>query len=471
MKTFNTHSKRLLIGLMLALVMLGGCENFMTNDKDFKSALKQEVAVANAEKVDLTIMANAGSTTTSPTGVQTEKVGVSFNIYVTVDSDYGFTHWAAFASATSTEELTDVVSFSDPKAQNTQATLNKSVAGIVIKAVCEKRPVVSSKLPEGGFTVVRNFPIKIYFSKPIDPSSFIYGKDSAGANIYRQGDLFKNLIIQGNSSALEATDAPISYTQYFEDPVLSAAGNVLTIKVKPGNVLPSKKKISVTVSKTILDTSNISMSKDYDWTYYTNTETDTTPPTIDYTDNTNTQKALLGGSTSAVSFAVDSATHRLKTGSVWLSVKASDDIASVDRIYVTETHPFNAAGTASGDPLSHETYYDYGNDPTVFEVPLTTTSDGIIQLSVQLTDTNGNRTAIENADKYFIIRDTVAPSADNGAYVKYSGATSAGYFNASTYTTINFKDTTNSIHDAGYAGDANILAHAIQFSVLAVLVQ
>jgi hypothetical protein len=226
----------------------------------------------------------------------------------------------------------------------------------LIRPVCEKRPTISSKIPEStaSYPVVRNYPVKIYFSKPIDPSSFAFSGAGVDSAVYRENELFKNVTIQGSSSALESEDDPVAFEQYFEDPTLSASGKILTFRVKPDNVIPSRKKVTITISKNIVDMSSLNMAKDYDWTYYVSADVDTAPPY--FSPDAPFNGTVIASVNSGISvkdsttyFDIsDASKHRLSGATLYMSLLALDDIASVDRVYVTETHPYAASAPPRG---------------------------------------------------------------------------------------------------------------------------
>ncbi|MBN2812240.1 MAG: hypothetical protein JXP39_10150, partial [Spirochaetales bacterium] len=447
--------------LAAALFMLNGCDNFMSGDKDFKAKIKQEVTVANAAKVDIRVIANAGSTTTTPSGVTTVKVGVPFNLYLTkVDDNYGFVRWAAFYRNDLNTELADAVEFGNPLALETTATLKIESADLQIMPVCEKRPSVLSKLPESSVqsAVVRNFPVKVYFSKVIDPSSFIISTSTDGTQVKRDSvtGLFKNISIQGTESALDANGEFESYEKYFYDPELSASGKILTIQPRSGaDAIPPMKKIAVTLDKAIFDSSGLSMAQDYNWTYYVGASEDNEAPFFN---------AINAGSQAAVFFdSADEASHRIgSAGTVYLSVDAADAIASVSRLYVTETLTHLADGTIPESSQTVEKYFDYidddndGSTAPVFAYQLQTTTDGVVSLALQVSDSNGNRTALADAPVYRVIRDTVAPdAAANSALLKPEGQLN-NYYNGVANNQIRLPGS-NQITDSGFAGSDSVL--------------
>jgi len=456
MKTFNTHSKRLLIGLMLALVMLGGCENFMTNDKDFKSALKQEVAVANAEKVDVRVQASGNTGITTPNGSTTVKVGVAFSVLVNVNAEWGFDHWAAFNESNLTTELTDVVSFENPKAPETQATLNRAVGGILIRPVCNKRPTITQTKPTAGASdVVRNLPIKIYFDKPINKSSFTYSDGTL-----RQNKKFKNISITGiwgDPDTAKVEDKE----DYYLDPVMSESGNSLTIKTNPAVKLPSYTFLTVIISKDITDGNNLTMANDYKLTYTLGQKFDDKPPAI-------SAIKVRRDDDKKIYFADLSAndTHRVNGDNIYISITASDEATgggTVQYFKVTESRISDALGnvipeTNQGTVTNEFAFDQTSTDTCEMVYQPKTTGDGVIRLAIQVTDSNGNTTALADAiasSSYYIVRDTTAPDISNAAMVAFTGSTASGFFNGLSNNKIIFTPS-STIVDYGVNGTTDV---------------
>ena len=452
MKTFNTHSKRLLIGLMLALVILGGCDNFMTNDKDFKSALKQEVAVANAEKVDVRVQAAANTGITTPNGTTTVKVGVAFSVLVNVDAAWGFDHWAAFNESDPVTELTDVVSFENSKASETQATLNRAVNGILIRPVCNKRVTITQTKPTAGASgVVRNLPIKIYFDKPINRTSFMFSD-----GIYRQNKKFKNITITGiwgDPDTAKVEDKE----DYFLDPVLSESGTSLTIKTNPAVKLPSYTFLTIVVSKEIRDSNNLTMAGDFKLNYTLGSTFDNLPPAISAVKVSRIAGSNYFPETSSNDM------HRVNGNSIFLSVTASDEATgggTVQYFKVTESRITDAQGDALAEANQGTVTNEYAFDQTSvdtceLEYQPKTTGDGLVRLAIQATDSNGNTTAIADATMYYIVRDTTAPDVLNATRVGVTGATASGFFNGSSNNTIAFNQA-SPIVDSGVGSSASV---------------
>jgi len=260
MKTPTVKFERILIALLaLGLMILGGCDNFMTSTEDFKAKLKEEVAVANAESVSLTVQTEDDSMgTTSPLGATTVKVGVPFDIAVAVDGDYSFLYWEQVGGA-------GEVVFASASTRQTTATLTSAANGVVIQAVCNARPTVVSILPFNNESdVLISLPIKITFSEPVtvneNTMSFI--------SIQRRqlGDPL----------------APVSINYFFDPPVLN--GSELMIPLNPSYKLGDASKnyeIFVSISKYITDLDGIGMSANYPTSrFVTSTVGDTVKPYI-----------------------------------------------------------------------------------------------------------------------------------------------------------------------------------------------
>jgi hypothetical protein len=237
---------------LASLAFFASCDNFMSQDDNFKKALTEEVKVANSPKVQVRIIADPGTGTVSPSGEVTVKVDVPFTILFAADKNYGFVSWAAYDSANLTTPLVGVVEFTNVAAASTNAEVSARLLvarpNVVIKPICVRRPYIISSNPMNGMSgVVRNFPIRVYFSEPMDEASFSFEGTGSSAVLRRDG-AFKNLSIMGLFGSSETAEfAP--YEQYYLDPVLSENGKSLTISPNPANLPKQYSTVRVTVGK------------------------------------------------------------------------------------------------------------------------------------------------------------------------------------------------------------------------------
>lgn len=200
---FNKNSRKFrmsafvfAITMLLSVVFAASC-SFMEDD-EFFGKIENEVAVANADKMSVYIRyANTrfGKTSPADAGYYTAKNNVAFTVSATTNTDYGFFKWAAFSTKSfnpseqysalvynSDEEYNQlfaplelpetVVKFSSKNSQSTEVTIYTTRSDIWIIPIVVNRPVISSTFPKTTVKPVRNSPLRIQFSKPMDENSF-----------------------------------------------------------------------------------------------------------------------------------------------------------------------------------------------------------------------------------------------------------------------------------------------------------
>ena len=439
MKTNNPITKSLIAVLLVALVATGGCKNFMSNNDDFKKTIQTEVAVANADQVPVRVIAVSGTGTSSPAGQVTEKVTVPFSLLMTPDSAYGFIRWAAYSTTDLSAELgSEIISFADKAALETTATLNVTRDDIQIQPVCEKRPKLSTTSPQSGATgVFRNVPIRIYFSKPINISSFTYDDGTK-----RSGGLLKNLNITGFIGSQE----PAARQEYFKDPVLNSTGKILTLN-PASTLIPSGTTLTIEFSKGITDTSGLAMADADSVSFRYGSGKDDVAPVI---------TSVNAGTTSNVYWNDDIAYRHFRYSAgtpLYIVVAANDKVGGVSGsglmlATLTEKYEKDPNGSVVGTSYESSeyglTYEDDYNAELGDPYKLLSSGDGLISLNVTVTDATSN---VSTPLAITFVRDTTAPvpvaNASNlatppGNSIYVSGQTSGGYFNAGTSATATF---------------------------------
>lgn len=441
MKT-KRFTKTAVATIALALMTLGGCENFMKLDSDFKNSVRNEVKVANAEQITVNIAPeNTGMGSTTPYPSAVVKLEVPFSIAASADADCGFVRWAAFLGAASTTEVSGIVSFADPKAAITTATLLAARSDVFIRPIFEDRPKVARHLPNDN-SGLYNATIIYTFNKPIDPSSFEFS-----SGIKTQGGKFKNISIKTRDT-YESLESG-----YFTEPSLSGDGLVLTIPFKNSTGLIDKQNyvISVVLSKNIRDTSGLTMAKNDEYEFTVGEGSDSTPPMF-----LNIQ-ASYGKKTAPVTFSIYTdgntvanwKTRRvgsLPEGKEFVMMLTGSDAGSgVSSAKYVETVVCDSFGNSIGQKSLLSTWNLAGNSPYMVRYTsnsdsnkFKTTSDGLISFDIYLMDNAGNPN--ETTDKtqytktYSIVRDTMAPPADDAQIkriaIPAAGEGTAGYYNA-----------------------------------------
>ncbi len=445
----------LALALVLPLALsLAGCKNFMKSDEDVKKTMEEEVEVANAPQVVVRVQSlydNLGSVT--PNGQATFKVNVPSNLLASELSG-GFIRWAAFYAGSPTTEVPNAVSFANPKARETTAKVLVNRSDILIKAIFEELPKRDGEFPyRYNDSSMQDSMIRISFNKPINPSSFDFGVDTDGDGYTtRENGLFKNIsltmTIGGDITSLTS--------KYFLPPILSADRKTLIIRhvnsvLKDGAVLlPAGRLITVTLSKNITDSSGLKMAADDVYTYTVGSGTDQNLPEL----------GQLAGGTALGSyvFTEASAPESRRTGAqnFYFLIKGEDVGGSVDYAEIIPTVAvYSSAGFVSSSTkakLIEPWYIDEGTPVTIGDYG----TDGLITLSVKITDINGNTSDVKT---YQYIRDTAAPSVGDEqlARIKLTGSASSGYYNKnSTITFSEANPATDPIIDAGYAGGGSV---------------
>ncbi len=250
MNQLRKINKILVAILTLSLIFLGGCDNFMTSTEDFKTKLKEEVAVANAESVNFTVTStpSAGGSL-SVLGSASKKVGESFSLTANVNDAYVFSGWTSTGSGN--------VSFTNASSATTTAQITIQASNVVITANFTKRPTIIDYGP-AGTNVLRNQLIYVQFSRAMDPTSF--AADTISVTTKTSG-------VPGATASSIFGDFILATT---------ADGFTLTPRVPMGN----NQRITVSVTKNIRDLSGTTMSEDFSWYFTTGLTTDTSRPTF-----------------------------------------------------------------------------------------------------------------------------------------------------------------------------------------------
>ena len=196
--------------LSIVTLLVCSCKIWMNDDNLF-SDIEKEVKYATADKITVFVryaMSRQGQTT--PDGEATFKVGIPQEVTAITETEYGFIRWAAFHTE---DKDTDFISkknqkknqdirFIDDDDYNTRIkphelspeevkienvydkdgnieegkaiiTINVSRNDIYLVPIVTDRPKVSLTIPSKGSNgVVKNMPVRIQFSKPMNPESF-----------------------------------------------------------------------------------------------------------------------------------------------------------------------------------------------------------------------------------------------------------------------------------------------------------
>jgi hypothetical protein len=207
------------------------------------------------------------------------KRGYPFTLTYVSFSEYGFLGWEAVLSSAPNTPLSPALVNFDPK-DKPETTVTVNYAGddtVIIRPVGGLAPIVMSISPSLGYIpVVMNQVIRIRFSKPIDPASFLFdnGLPFQGdwRTVYYPGEdgsydnrVYKNISIESNTPILMTTI--YNWATLYYPPELSADGTILTIAFRPNDFTSdlggSRSVLTVTLNRDIRDTGGISMGRTY----------------------------------------------------------------------------------------------------------------------------------------------------------------------------------------------------------------
>jgi fibronectin type 3 domain-containing protein len=223
-------------------LLVVSCDLFNNKPEiDLLKAIDDKVAWANAPWVTVSVAALPGSVNTITPSVTGQKKGYAFTVSFTPNPAWYFCGWDAVLSADAAEYLSAL-----DKPESTARTVQMALAAKTASLVkielpdsgedligtakitvdttesvtlipgCVKRPFVTGNTLPNNFVDqrVRNFPIHIYFSHPVDDSCLNFTNFRITASDYNGND-------QGDIS------------QYYDKPLQT--GNRVTITKKPDN--------------------------------------------------------------------------------------------------------------------------------------------------------------------------------------------------------------------------------------------
>jgi len=405
--------EKLLVALLaLSLAFLGGCDNFMTSTEDFKAKLKEEVEVANAESVTVTVRAaNDNIGLTSPLGATTVKIGVPFNILTTVNSDYTFVRWSQTGG-----EGTEVT-FADATKMETTATISSAVTGISIVPLFDRRPYVVTWTPYSGTTgVITNKNIILTFNEPITDMAEQLGIDKfiQVTTIYTS-DL---------GSSVEATHIEDHFT-------VTTTGNSLVLALKSPYLHEIFSTISVTLTTGVTDIAGNNMVEDFSWFFATGSGSDTEPP-------------RLTGFKTSTDVAIDASDYTYaRSTSISLKITALDELQDTSQLEITETPWTTNAKTGSlqsGGATLASGYVPFTTPFSYVLKSLTSGSlvDGWKRIQIKVGDPSNNYSSLtleDSTNTMYVCLDRIAPTVIVGAP---SVAGNAGYVRNGQTLTIPF---------------------------------
>lgn len=296
--------KKLSLILLAAIILLTGSCNTWMQDDGFYSDIENDVKVANAKQISVYVRyALNRQGKTDPDGTATFKVEIPQEISAITEPEYGFVRWAAFSTdflATGDNQSKNkdiyfiddedynnrilpheiqspIVVFEDATKPTTEVRINEERNDIYLCPIVAQRPTISLTIPaKGSSGVVRNMSVRINFSKPMDPDSFMN----------EAGEYDKITVTQGIQSFTADGDIDISsedITDRFEAPTFSKNQKMITLKFKPEAIsegYAAQSSVNITISKDVKDTYGYSMADDDKISFSVGSYMDTLAPRI-----------------------------------------------------------------------------------------------------------------------------------------------------------------------------------------------
>lgn len=281
---------------LLCVTIFNSCDSWMKDD-DFFSSVEEEVRVANAEKLNVFVRCAATKMgTTIPNGYAVFKQDVVSSVSMVPETDYGFWKWAAFstdffdpnkqhtsllcqnpesyAESFAPFELDPaVVTFESPNSEITNVTIHANRNDVVLVPVCVERPMLTVSIPGSGeANVVRNMSIRLLFSKPMDPKSF-YDEETGASNF---------TFLQGRATITESSDVSLTdISDYFESPIFSMGGKLITFKLKSDKLFNANGQITVRYTGEVKDIYGYNVASGSSFQFRVGTAVDSSSPGID----------------------------------------------------------------------------------------------------------------------------------------------------------------------------------------------
>ncbi|MDR1900873.1 MAG: hypothetical protein LBQ88_01130, partial [Treponema sp.] len=443
--------------LVLTLVLAVGCDNFMleTGEEDaFKEKIEEDVWVATAPQLTLTVRQNGNEGATNPTGSTTVKQRVPFRVNFTPDKDYAFVEWRAYTNDEAKTPLdATFIEFANKNSEETDVTVMVADGNILIQPYCIRRVTVQMYAPTGDNNDrVRNMPIEVRFTKPIDPNSLIWQPGEERATV------FKNIRIRGSGNLGDGSEE--DYEKYFADPVLEGPDGdkrKLSIAPKadipPDSPPPPLSRIYVSLDKNITDTQGYTMADTVMFNYTVGPGLDDAGPDI------RAVEVAKAGHTDLLP-PLDVNERRVKENDIVVIFSAFDEVTreSIGLVNIAEKHLYTTDGSpGAGEHPVYTTTFNFGKaaaddsalasasdkqklafayaqldehyKDNITVVPYTLQSgDGVIELTVSASDSNDNWTSGTEVRRYILVKDTTPPPATT-ASIGFIGPNNEGWLN------------------------------------------
>lgn len=287
-----------LISAILFCIIFTSCNNFL-DGSDLKTKLNQTIEYNNAPyaTVEIAVVGAETASIIPPAGTYKDRYKTNDNMEIKFEAQtgYSFSHWQAIPE--------DAVSFADKNAPVTTAKINSADKTVTIKPVSLPRPKVVSATPaDDSEGVYRDRTIVVKFNKEMNEKSIYWTHDELteeelknAINVEGNRELYYACWDGTNPSSwrfknIEITDyndSSINLLQYYGEPKFDEGNTrVLRIPTKPDSKTseapPGATDILVSLktgfSYKIEGSNDITLSENFEWSYYTNGGIDNDPP-------------------------------------------------------------------------------------------------------------------------------------------------------------------------------------------------
>ncbi|HCM27231.1 MAG TPA: hypothetical protein DIC34_11925, partial [Treponema sp.] len=345
-------------------LILSSCENLLGGD-DLKTRIKEEVKVANAEKVMVDIHSSQNELenafgATNPQGKTEIKIDVPFVIDASPFPGNDFLSWSVVGEGATVE-------FADATSRRTSVIIKSASAPFAIVAEMDEKPTadfLSAPLATQG--VPLNQSLTVSFSKVMDLDSFVLGG---------------NVTVSNKQSGLPPVDLSDAFSISLDE-----SGYDLTLSFLQGRAFDKYATVTLTIGATARDSLGLSLLKEKEWFFITGKSVDDSAPVL----ITYELKPLLG------SVALEEG-ERVATRALVVNLNF-DDTDSKVMMTLTETGDGESA-------VREETYANREYLQNISYI-LATADDGEKTITVELEDTFGHRSEAETRT---IVLDTTAP--------------------------------------------------------------
>ncbi len=448
--------------------MFVSCSNFF-NSANLKIKLDEAIEYANSKSFDIRFSGTNGKI--SPNGIKTYRESDTDVLIFNEDIDWCFTEWQVFENGNllDDESVDQLIEFDDKNNPETKIKILQERKNLTVHAKCIERPKIVSATPTYDSNgVYRDRRIIIMFDTDMDESSIYYSKDElvklnillddedlnceslkSGYKLlkdssrndkcygYQKGDDSSTIVFK-NIKITNRKNKNANYLKYYNPPYFdSNDASVLRIDADLKNPPPSATDIIVTINKGIFvlkENSEVSLSADYSWAYYTSGKTDTdVPEFVDFsvqfaddnqTDYKSSNKSVLQTKDNFVVVSYDNKNHyknnNLRNKRVWVKGGFNDggsgpaslkwSLTKIDSPYYSMTKDTEVL-SGKIDALeivgANATITNNGTRIDLESEDVPSLEDGLYRLDFTCSDRN----ELTSTKSYYFVYDVTPPAA------------------------------------------------------------